>query len=186
MSENLSKTEEYTNANSLMLNKTKTKIFAITKDKHLADTLNLPSDVVDKPIKNNKIINMLGMKINEDLKMNYHVAIGNKSLLNQLNLRLIALRKLVKVSDQKFSKQLANAFFHSKLLFGILTPLPLHDTKMYLLKCCRNHLLLLFVIVVMQEESESIDQQCHVLREIPGTRRLLVGVETVIMINEKR
>ena len=108
MKENLSKTEDYTNANHLMLNKTKTKIFAITKNKDIADNLSLPSDTVNKPIKNNKTINMLGMRINEDLKMNMHVITGNKSLINQLNLRLIALKKLVKVSDQKFSKQLAN------------------------------------------------------------------------------
>ena len=30
-----------------------------------------------------------------------------------------------------------------------------------------------------KEEAETIDQQCHVLREMQGARRLLVGVETV-------
>ena len=35
------------------------------------------------------------------------------------------------------------------------------------------------IIALMQEEAETIDQQCHVLREMPGARRLLVGVETV-------
>ena len=51
--------------------------------------------------------------------MNYHVATGKQSLINQLNMRIIVLRKLVKVSDNKFSTQLANAIFHSKLLYGI-------------------------------------------------------------------
>ena len=30
-----------------------------------------------------------------------------------------------------------------------------------------------------KEEAETIDQQCHVLREMQGARRLLVGVEAV-------
>ena len=62
---------------------------------------------------------MLGITIDSNLKMNYHVSIGKKSLINQLNLRLIALRKLVRVSDRKFSIQLANALFHAKILYGI-------------------------------------------------------------------
>ena len=44
-----------------------------------------------------------------------------------------------------------------------------------------NHLLHLYHFDG-QEEAETIDQQCHVLRETPGTRRLLVGVETVMMM----
>ena len=44
-----------------------------------------------------------------------------------------------------------------------------------------NHLLHLYHFD-WQEEAETIDQQCHVLRETPGTRRLLVGVETVMMM----
>ena len=36
--------------------------------------------------------------------------------------------------------------------------------------------------ISLQEEAETIDQQCHVLKEAPGTRRLLVGVESVSMI----
>ena len=41
---------------------------------------------------------MLGITIENNLKMNYHIAIGKKSLLNQLNMRLNVLRKLVKIS----------------------------------------------------------------------------------------
>ena len=41
----------------------------------------------------------------------------------------------------------------------------------------------MFVITITmlkkKEEAETIDQQCHVLREMQGARRLLVGVETV-------
>ena len=41
----------------------------------------------------------------------------------------------------------------------------------------------LFVITITmlkkKEEAETIDQQCHVLREMQGARRLLVGVEAV-------
>ena len=33
--------------------------------------------------------------------------------------------------------------------------------------------------IALKEEAETIDQQCHVLREMQGARRLLVGVETV-------
>ena len=38
---------------------------------------------------------------------------------------------------------------------------------------------IIIIIALMQEEAETIDQQCHVLREMAGARRLLVGVETV-------
>ena len=53
------------------------------------------------------------------------------------------------------------------------------QTSCFKFGICNLDLQYLF-IVLPQEESESIDQQCHVLRETPGTRRLLVGVETVI------
>ena len=62
---------------------------------------------------------MLGITVDANMKMNFHVTVGPKSLINQLNLRLRALQKLVKVSDFKFSMQLANSIFHSKLLYGI-------------------------------------------------------------------
>ena len=75
--------------------------------------------MIDKPVKNSKQINMLGFMIDQNLKMNYHISQGRKSLINQLNLRINALRRLVRVSDQTFSINLANALFHSKLLYGI-------------------------------------------------------------------
>ena len=62
---------------------------------------------------------MLGITINNELKMNNHVSIGKTSLINQLNLRLIALKKLVRVSDFEFSVKLANSIFQSKILYGI-------------------------------------------------------------------
>ena len=62
---------------------------------------------------------MLGIMIYNELKMNQHVSIRKKSLINQLNLRLVTLKKLVRVLDFKFSLPLANAIFHSKLLYGI-------------------------------------------------------------------
>ena len=111
MKNNLTESENYTNENILALNKTKTKNFALTKNNTIAKTLVLPSDNPVKPITNSKIINMLGITINNELKMNNHVSIGKHSLINQLNLRLIALKKLVRVSDFEFSVKLANSIF---------------------------------------------------------------------------
>ena len=95
------------------------KIFSISKDNSINDKLSLPSDDPLKPIVDSQIINMLGITIEKNLKMNYHISQGKTSLINQLSFRLNVLRKLVKVSDFHFSKQLANSLFHSKLLYGI-------------------------------------------------------------------
>ena len=119
MKANLKESEEYTSQNELALNAKKTKIFSISKENTIAKNLSLPSDDPLKPIVDSQIINMLGITIEKNLKMNYHISQGKTSLLNQLSFRLNILRKLVKVSDFHFSKQLANSLFHSKLLYGI-------------------------------------------------------------------
>ena len=118
MTKNLKQTESYTSQNDLTLHCTKAKIFTLTKENKIANGLNFHHDN-NKPIINSIEINMLGIMIYNELKMNQHVSIRKKSLINQLNLRLVTLKKLVRVLDFKFSLPLANAIFHSKLLYGI-------------------------------------------------------------------
>ena len=53
------------------------------------------------------------------MKINAHIIDGKESLLNQLQARITALKRLVNVVDFSFSLNLANGLFISKLLYGI-------------------------------------------------------------------
>ena len=117
MLNNLEDCKRYMNANRLALNKPKTKIFAVTEDINIAESLSIPG--MTDMVKNTKTINVLGITVDAKMKMNSHIMEGSKCLLNQLTTRLTALKKLVKVSDRKFSLNLANGLFMSKLLYGI-------------------------------------------------------------------
>ena len=119
MFESLEKSKENMNNNKLALNKPKTKFVAITDKINVEDSLSIPDDNSNEPVTNNRVINILCIHINSKLKMNDHIAIGNKSLINKLTSRISALKKLVKISDFKFWLNLANGLFISKQVYGI-------------------------------------------------------------------
>ena len=116
MTKNLEEITQYMQANKLSLNQLKTKIFAVTKDKTIKETLKIEAE---KPVTNDDVINILGITIQSDLKWNTQILTGEKSICRQLTNRLNALKKLVTYTDRKFSTQLANAIFMSKLTYGI-------------------------------------------------------------------
>ena len=116
MTENLKIITEYMEANKLSLNQPKTKIFAISKDKETKESLRIEAE---EPVTNDENINVLGITVQSDLKWNTQILTGEKSIARQLTNRLNALKRLVNYSDKKFSIQLANAIFMSKLTYGI-------------------------------------------------------------------
>ena len=107
------------NNNQLALNTPKTRLFAITEDINTAQSLYIDGTNVNDVVRNKNTINILGIKVSNNMKINDHIIGGKDSLLNQLNSRINALKKLVKISDQKFSINLANGLFMSKLTYGI-------------------------------------------------------------------
>ena len=119
MTDSLDKCKTYMNDNKLSLNKPKTKIFGISEDINIKESLHIPTDNNNENVTNKNTINILGIKINGNLKMNDHITNGKQSLICQLTSRINALKKLVKKSDFNFSLNLANGLFMSKLVYGI-------------------------------------------------------------------
>ena len=74
------------NANKLALNRPKTKTFAITDDINIADSLSIPA--VPNAVRNTNIINILGIRVSANMKLNSHINDGKKCLLNQLTTRI--------------------------------------------------------------------------------------------------
>ena len=74
-------------ANKLSLNQPKTKIFAITKDKTINESLRIEAE---EPVTNDENINVLGITIQSDLKWNTQILTGEKSIVRQLTNRLNA------------------------------------------------------------------------------------------------
>ena len=107
--------KQYMSNNQLALNKPKTKIFAITDNTNTAQSLYINGENVDETIKSKNNINIQGIKVTGNMKLNEHIMKGKYSLVNQLTCRINALKRLVKVSDMKFSINLANGLFMSKL-----------------------------------------------------------------------
>jgi hypothetical protein len=104
-------------SNLLALNQQKTKIFVIARDHNARTKVVIPAN--PDPVVHSNTINVLGILVSEDLKWNQTIQLSSKSLINQLNARISAIRKVVIYSDKAFSIKLANGLFMSRLIYGI-------------------------------------------------------------------
>ena len=118
LDETLNKTSDYMNANLLANNNDKMKIMVLSR--HPDMKKNLTIKVTDKDdIKHSPNIKILGIIIQDNLKLNHWIEVGKESILNQLRTRNTALKKIAKLADFKHRRTLANALFQSKLMYGI-------------------------------------------------------------------
>ena len=108
--------------NRLKLNDDKTHLLVMTtttqQRQRLLDIrvkINTPTEEI-KPIQSEKL---LGILIQDNLKWTEYVLNNDKSLLNQLNTRLNALKMLSSVASFKVRLMVANGIFCSKLIFQI-------------------------------------------------------------------
>jgi hypothetical protein len=104
-------------SNCLALNKTKTKIFVVSRSPQTRNYIKIPSK--PKDIKHTMNINLLGITATENLSWNQMIKDSEKSLISQLKTRNAALKQVVRYSDFEFSKKLANGLIMSKMIYGI-------------------------------------------------------------------
>ena len=113
----LETTSDYMKANKLAFNNDKTKIMAITKNINLKEIIKIPTEEED--ITHQSQITILGIVVQDNMKLNNWIDKGRESLINQLKTRLSALKKIAPTSNYKLRKNLANGIFQSKLVYGI-------------------------------------------------------------------
>ena len=111
---------EYMGNNKLKLNDDKTHLLVMTTQQkqrllNITVKISTPTEVI-KPIKSEKL---LGIFIQDNLKWTEYILNNEKSLLNQLNNRLNAIRMLSSVANFKVRLMVANGIFSSKLIFQI-------------------------------------------------------------------
>ena len=106
------------NANALANNNDKTKIMVLSRHPDLKRNLKITIPNKDD-IHHSKHIKILGIIIQDNLKLNEWIEGGKESILNQLRTRNTALKKIAKIADFNQRRNLANALFQSKLMYGI-------------------------------------------------------------------
>ena len=110
----MTKLEDYTTSNKLILNKEKTKFLVISKKQSVKVNLVLNADPkIIKPITSFKF---LGMVVADNLKWNKFLIEGQSSLLSQLKKRVAALKKVRQFTKDDLFRKLANGIFMSKVL----------------------------------------------------------------------
>ena len=85
-------------SNQLAVNVPKTKVLIVSNDKATKDDFKIK--INDKEIVNSNEINVLGMKINNQLNWKATLVQGNDSLLNQLKVRNYTLKKSLNILTQ--------------------------------------------------------------------------------------
>ena len=107
----------YMNANKLAFNHDKTKLMVISRHPDRKREVKITTNEED--LTHSADIKILGITIQDNIKLNKWVETGKDSLLKQLRTRYTALKSLTKYTKGDFRKQLANAIFQSKLMYGI-------------------------------------------------------------------
>ena len=114
----LSTITQYMNANSLVLNRDKTKLLVIAKTNEIRENIKLEIEGKTEPIKPVRSIIYLGIHIQDDLRWNQFLSDGPENLTKKLRQKLNAIRCLRKYLSMKTTKMLLNGIFMSTLLYG--------------------------------------------------------------------
>ena len=112
----MDKISDYTNANRLQLNKDKTQILIVSKNKTEYKNFSIKLD--NKEVKNKTKVKILGNTMDQDLTWEDQL---NKNLIPNLINRIRTLKLMAKYMNPHFRRQYTNAIFRSKMLFGIET-----------------------------------------------------------------
>ena len=118
LKETLSKTSNYMKSNSLAFNNDKTKLIMISRHPDLKKNVKIVTQE-EEDIFHSKNVKILGITIQDNLKMNQWIDEGPHSLLKQLRTRNNALKQISKLTDFQHRLTLANALFQSKLVYRI-------------------------------------------------------------------
>ena len=116
VNQTMDKLKTYMDANKLALNKDKSKILIISKDKNMKENFQVNLD--GKIVKHSKNVTILGTVMSDNLTWDHHLE--NKLIPNLKN-RIRSLRQTTKYMDRNFKKHYVNAVFRGKALFGIET-----------------------------------------------------------------
>ena len=114
----LAKITQYMNANSLVLNRDKTKMLVITNKNEIRENIKLDIEKLPEPIRPVRSIVYLGIHIQDDLKFNQFLSEGPENLAKKLQQKINAIKQLRKYLSTKTTKMLLNGLFMSTLLYG--------------------------------------------------------------------
>ena len=117
LNETLNTTQNYMNANQLSFNHDKTKLMVMSRHPDTKKKIQIQTN--KELIKHSNDLVILGITIQHDLRLNKWLEVGKDCLLKQLRNRNSALKQLAKYTKGDFRKNLANAIFQSKLMYGI-------------------------------------------------------------------
>jgi hypothetical protein len=109
--------DDYMRANQLAANQDKNQLMILSKHPDTKHSVVIPNPV--KEIRHSPFMTVLGVKIEETLKWNTHLIIGQSSLISQLKSRVNSIKLLSKHTKTNFSKVLANGLFQGKLVYAM-------------------------------------------------------------------
>ena len=112
----------YMNNNKLKLNSDKTHLMLLGTDSAWRNKLSphsLSLDTGQERIPTTDCEKLLGGFIAQNMKWTNHILVNENSLVKQLGIRVIALKKISRVADFKTRKMLADGLFMSKLIYLI-------------------------------------------------------------------
>ena len=108
--------EIYMAQNQLALNKEKTHMVILTKNKTLKDNIKIIA--APENVTHSKIVKILGIDITDDINWKHYLIDGKVSISSQLIKRTNSLKLLKKTTPTETLKILANGIWMSKLLYG--------------------------------------------------------------------
>ena len=112
----------FMNNNKLKLNSDKTHLMLLGTDSAWRNKLSphsLSLDTGQERIPTTDCEKLLGGFIAQNMKWTNHILVNENSLVKQLGIRVIALKKISRVADFKTRKMLADGLFMSKLIYLI-------------------------------------------------------------------
>ena len=107
----------YMNANSLVLNRDKSKILVITNNSDIRDNskVKVPDKEDITPVRN---MVYLGIQVQDDLKWNYFITDSKDNLVKRLKNKINAIKMIRRYLSTKTTKMIFNKVFMSTLLYG--------------------------------------------------------------------
>ena len=112
------KISNYMHSNKLVINNDKTKLLIITKKNEIRNQIELKVDGIEKPIKPLRNFLYLGVRIQDDLKWNQHLADGPENMTKKLQQKLNAVKLIRRYMGVKTTKMVLNGIFMSVIYYG--------------------------------------------------------------------
>ena len=113
----LDKVTDYMNANSLVINKDKTKVLVIMKDNNIRENIKIKVEGKEdiKPVRS---MVYLGIQIKDDMRWNHFIEDRPDNLIKRLKNKISAIKLIRKYLSEKTTKMILDGIFMATLLYG--------------------------------------------------------------------